>query len=92
MKEGRIFNPPSTLTHPQDTKEKKNLTYPHPNICLDNIVNVDCPHIVLTYSLILHLPSLQNTQQEEKTPSLHLNCWIVHTFIKESTISLVNFL
>jgi hypothetical protein len=46
MREGRIFHPPSNLIHPKDRKEKKNLTSSHPNIWLDNVVNVDCPHIV----------------------------------------------
>jgi hypothetical protein len=60
------YYPPSTLIHLEDIKEKKNLTSPHPNIWLDNVINVDSPHIVLTYSLTLHLPSFQNTQEEKK--------------------------
>jgi hypothetical protein len=45
MREGRIFNPSFAFIQSQDTKENKNLTFSHPNICLDNVVNVDCPHI-----------------------------------------------
>jgi hypothetical protein len=60
MKEGRIFNPASTFIHPQDTKEYKNLTSPHPNIWLDNVVNVDCPHIYKGVNALLSKKIVDN--------------------------------
>ncbi len=83
----RRENIPSPF-HPQD-KRKEKLHIPSPKYMVGQCSKYGLSTHSLTYSLTLHLPSLQNTQEEEKTPSLHLNCWTVHTFIKGSMVSLV---
>ncbi len=86
---GENIPPLFHLHSPSRHKRKEKPHIPSPKYMVGQCSKCGLSTHNLTYSLTLHLPSLQNTQEEEKTPSLHLNCWIVHTFIKGSMVSLV---
>jgi hypothetical protein len=83
-----------SLFHPHSPSREKRKEKPHilsPKYMVGQCNKCGLSTHSLTYSLTLHLPSLQNTQ-EKKTPSLHLNCWTIHTFIKGYMASSVKIL